>query len=97
MILWASLIVCVILLLVSLYYCIKFGILIVKVQEVVEESLDVLDEKHQAISEILSRPLFYDSSEVRSVLRDIESTKLAIHKIAFTLTNNFEDVDKNEG
>lgn len=96
MILWAALIICVILLLVSLYYCIKFAILIVKVQDVIEDSLDVLDEKHQTISEILSRPLFYDSSEVRSVLRDIESTKLAIHKIAYTLTDNFEEADGNE-
>ena len=80
----------VLLLAVSFYFCIKFGIVILRVQETVEESLDVLDEKYNTMSEILSRPLFYDSPEVRNVLQDIGSSRDAVHKIALSLTKNFD-------
>ena len=78
------------LLVVSFYFCIKFGLIILRVQETIEESLDVLDEKYNAMSEILARPLFYDSPEVRNVLNDIGSSRDAVHKIALSLTKNFD-------
>lgn len=64
---------------------------ILRVQEVLEESLDILDEKHKNITEILNRPLFFDSPEVRSVLEDVRATRQAIHVIAKALTDNFEE------
>ena len=97
MILEISLAASVILFAVTLYYCLKFAFVIIRVQEVIEESLDIMDEKHRAISEILSRPLFYDSTEVRAVLKDIESTRNAIHNIAFSLSDNFKENVENEG
>ena len=79
------------------YFCIKFGLLILKIQDVIEESLDTLDNSHFKITEILARPLFYDSSEVRGVLREIDSSKDSIHKIAKSLAANFEEDLENEG
>lgn len=79
------------------YFCIKFGILILKIQDAVEESLDILDNSHFKITEILARPLFYDSSEVRGVLKEIEYSKDSIHKIARSLTDNFEEGTEDEG
>ena len=87
----------VVLLAVSLYYCFKFAMTILRVQEVIETSLDVLDEKHRSISEILNRPLFYDSPEVRAVLEDVRSTRQAIHAIAKSLVDNFEEDEEDEG
>lgn len=86
-----------ILVIVLSYFCIKFGIVILKIQDAVEESLDILDNSHFKITEILARPLFYDSSEVRGVLREIEQSKVSIHKIAKSLTDNFEEDLENEG
>ena len=63
----------------------------------IETSLDVLDEKHRNISEILNRPLFYDSPEVRAVLEDVRSTRQAIHAIAKSLVDNFEEDEEDEG
>ncbi len=77
------------------YYCISFGITILKVQDVLEESLDVIEEKHQKISEILERPLFYDSPEVRTVLSEIAETKVTLHRIAYALSSNFNK-DKSD-
>lgn len=90
-----SLAIAVILLAVSSYFCFKFALTLLKVQEAVEQSLDLIDEKHELITEILSRPLFYDSPEVRRVLTDIDATKRALHTIAYSLSQNFEE-DKEE-
>ena len=68
---------------------------LLKVQDVLEESLDVLDEKHQKIAEILERPLFYDSPEVRKVLSEINETKMSLHRIAYALSSNFNE-DKDD-
>ena len=86
-----------IILVVSLYFCFKFAMIILKVQEVIEESLDILDERYKNMSEILQRPLFYDSSEVRSVLEDINYSRAAIHNIAISLVKNFEVTKDDEG
>ena len=81
----------------SLYYCFKFAILILRVQEVIETSLDVLDEKYTTMSQILERPLFYDSPEVRAVLEDIRASRHAVHEIAAALVDNFDAKREDEG
>jgi hypothetical protein len=85
------------LLIVSLYYCFKFAMIILKIQDVLEESLDTLDERYRSIDEILNRPLFYDSPEVRTVLEDIRVTRQAMHSIARALVENFDEREQNEG
>ena len=72
---------------VSLFYNIKFGLLILRIQDSIEESLDVLDERYASISRILEIPLFYDSKEIRSVLNDVEITRDTILKIAGSLAS----------
>ncbi len=85
-----------ILLSVFIYFCIKFAMIIVKMQDVIEESLDILDEKYIKISEILSIPIFYDSKEVRDVLHEINGVRNSILEIAQKLTNEkvIEDEEK---
>ena len=81
---------------VSIFYCIKFGLIILKVQDSIEESLDVIDEKYSSIAKICETPLFYDSPEVRKVLEDIKSTQSALHEIAFSLYSDFEVLDPDD-
>ena len=78
---------------VSIYFCIKLGILILNVQDTLEEALDVIDEKYASITNICERPLFYDSPEVKKVLNDIKDTRNALHKIAISLSSNFEIIE----
>ena len=88
--------VCAILLLlfgVSLFFAIKFGILIIRIQDALETSLDVIDEKYESITAICERPLFYDSPEVRQVLKDIKETRSSLHQIAYVLSNNFDSAE----
>ena len=73
----------------SLYYNIKFGILIIKLQDSIEDSLDILDKKYKNMSDILEIPVFFDSVEVRKVISDIQSSKDSILKVANLISEPF--------
>jgi hypothetical protein len=79
---------------VSTYFCIKFAMTVLRVQDSIQESLTVVDDRCESISEILSRPLFYDSPEVRRVLKDIEATRDSLESVARDLVNKLEDEEK---
>jgi len=85
-----------ILLFITFYFCLKFAMIIINMKEVIEESLDVLDEKYAKISEILNIPIFYDSREVRSVLNEIKGVRESILLIAQKLTNQQEIEEEEE-
>ena len=70
----------------STYFMIRFGMLVLKVQDALEESIDILDNRYASISQILETPLFYNSPEVRRVLNDIGKSRDAILIIANILT-----------
>ncbi len=82
---------------VSIFYNIKFALSILKVQDAIEESLDLLDEKYLSMSKILEIPLFHDSREVRSVVEDIRICRDTVLGIARSLASIDEDaVDGDE-
>ena len=93
---WGILIIVVLIIttLICLFAAIKFGTIILRIQDVVEESLDVLDERYASIDSVMRTPLFYDSPEVRKVLKDIQVTRSAILDIAKALTTI--DIEKEE-
>ena len=43
---------------VLLYFCIKFGVTIVRIQDAIEECLDIIDEKYSKVVQILEIPIF---------------------------------------
>jgi hypothetical protein len=45
------------------------------------------------MSNICELPLFFDSPEVKKVLSDIKDTRDALHKIAISLSSNFEIIE----
>ena len=76
-----------------MYFNYKHGVLILKVVDEIEDSLDVLDEKYGSISNILEIPLFYDSPQVRQVHVDIKDCRDSILKIA-SLLGNIQERDE---
>ena len=78
------------------YFCIKFALTVLRVQDSLEEAIQTIDEKYANVSEILSRPLFYDSPEVRKVLIEISSTRDALHQVAHDLSAKLEN-EETEG
>ena len=83
-------------LLLSLYYCIKFALIIIRIQDVLEESLDIIDSKYNNLSKILEIPVFYNSPEVKSVINELEETRDSLLYIANQLTNNLKNNKKEE-
>jgi hypothetical protein len=77
----------------SVYYNVKFGIMILSLQESIEESLDILDERYSSISKILEIPVFFDSIEVRNVLADIEKSRDAILYVANNMSLETEEIE----
>lgn len=66
---------------------------ILRVQDAIEESLDVLDKRYESISKILKIPLFYDSPEIKRAVDDIGKSREAILYVAKQLTSIQEEED----
>ena len=77
------------LLAISIYYVIKFSLIIFRIEDAIEESLDVIDERYRSISKILEIPIFFDSPQIRQVINDIKVTRDTLLLIA----NKFASID----
>ena len=75
-----------VLLSLSVYFNIKHGILLLKIQDSIEKSLDILDFQYNKISKVLEIPIFFDSVEVRQVISEIKTARDSILFIANELT-----------
>jgi len=75
------------LLVVAVFYAIKFGLIIAKIEEGFEEALDTLDNSYASIGKIIEKPLFFDSAEVRSVLNELRRSQEAILKAASSVAS----------
>lgn len=71
---------------VSIFYCIKFAIIIISIQQNIEQSLEILDEKYEKINEVLQIPIFHDSREIRQVLNDIKDARQSVIDVAVKLS-----------
>ena len=71
----------------TLYFCIKFALIIIKMQNAIEYSLDVIDQKYNSLSRILEIPIFYNSEEVKRAVSDLEEARNSLLDIANELTN----------
>jgi hypothetical protein len=85
-----------VLLVISIYFCVKFALIIINIQETIEDCLDILDEKYAIISNILNIPIFYESREIREVLARIKESRDAILLIAQKLSSKNYDKEIEE-
>jgi hypothetical protein len=69
------------------YQSFRLGKLILKTQDAIEASLDVLDERYKSVTEILQKPVFFDSLEVRQVIEDIAISRDAILFVANSMVD----------
>ena len=71
----------------SAYYAVKFGLVILRLEDVIEESIDRLDDSQKKLSLILEKPIFFDSIEVRQCIDEIKNSRLLMLEIANNLTS----------
>jgi len=70
---------------ITAFYLFRFSMIILKVQDSLEECIENLEQRQQAISKILEIPLFFDSPEIRRVLEEIKASKNEIINVAQVL------------
>jgi len=75
----------------SFYFNFKFGKLILDLQDSIEGSLDLLDQRYLSMSKVLEKPVFFDSLEVRQVVSDIKDCRDSILLIANKMTSSFKN------
>jgi len=80
----------------SVYKNVTLGLTILRLEDTIEESLDVIEEKYSIMSEILKRPLFFDSPEVKSVVREIRAVRASLHSVAAALEKNANESIEEE-
>lgn len=86
--------VCVVCFLVYKLY--QFSLIILKIEESIEDCLDILNERYSSVSKILQKEVFFDSVEVRQVIADIKASQEAIITVANILTKDMEEINEIE-
>ena len=81
------------------YFCIKFALIVLNVQDAIEKSLDKIDIKYNRLSQIAKIPVFYDSPEIKNIISEVIEVQDVVLEVAATLsnsTNNKEEETKEE-
>ena len=81
---------------ISLFFNYKFSKIILNIQDSVQQSVDIIDEKYRIIDEISKTSLAEDSQEVRDVHNSIKDVRDSIHEIALILTKDFSKEDQGD-
>ena len=68
------------------YYVYKFAKMILRIQDALSESLQIIDARIISINKVLEIPLFFDSPEIRRVHDDLRITRDSIIKISETFS-----------
>ena len=76
----------------SVGFNIRFIRSLLKIQDSIEESLDILDQSYIVVTKILDRPVFFDSLEVRQVINEINRSRDSILYVA-NILGQVEDLD----
>tara|TARA_B100001287_G_C22675928_1_gene527670 strand:- start:1247 stop:1558 length:312 start_codon:yes stop_codon:yes gene_type:complete len=70
------------------YFCIKFALALIRVQEAIEDSLDEIDRKYNRMSEILKIPVFFDSPEIKNLISEIYDVRESVVYVADRLSGS---------
>tara|TARA_Y100000310_G_scaffold312329_1_gene359515 strand:- start:363 stop:605 length:243 start_codon:yes stop_codon:yes gene_type:complete len=65
-----------------MYYNYRFALILLNLEDGIENALDTLDEKYNSMSKILEKPVFFDSLEIRQVIRDIKDSRDVVLYVA---------------
>lgn len=75
----------------------RFSMIIIDMEDALEESLEILNNKYSRMNEIIQTPVFFDSIEVRQVIAEIKDCHRAVLVIANKLTRQSKELeDLNE-
>ena len=68
------------------YKLYNFSLIILNVESAIERCLDILNERYKRMNDIVQKPIFFDSVEIRQVIAEIKASREAVLLIADELT-----------
>lgn len=77
------------------YFCIKFALIIIKMQDKIETALDKIDLKYNRLGQILEIPVFYDSPEIKNIIIEVQEVQDVVLSLAKDLTDSTQISNKN--
>lgn len=80
----------------ALVFTYRSAMMVLRIQDAIEESLDVLDKRYESISKILKIPIFYDSPEIKKAVDDVRKSRDAILYVANQLTSIQEEEESGD-
>ncbi len=87
--------------LVALVWCgrtlYRLGTTVLRIQDELETSLDIIDERVDSMDKILEIPLFSDSPEIKRLRSDMTTCRESILDIAYALSNSIQTKNENPG
>ena len=92
----AIILIIMVILAISLFYVLKFARIILKVEETLEIGLEELDVSYNKLSDILEKPIFFDSMEVRQVVDEIRKARNLLLSMAAVLTGSVLLIDDDK-
>ncbi len=72
----------------------RMGVLVLKVQDTLEDSLEIIDERIESVDSILAIPLFSDSPEIKRLQRDMTECRDAVLDIAYSLSDSLRSEEE---
>lgn len=86
------------LLIVSVWFNVKLGRMLIKFEDNIQQSLDIIDSSYKRISRILELPLTFDDPYVRQIINELKSVREAVLLIArkISLSDEDEQQDKKD-
>ena len=72
------------------------GMIVLNVQDVLEESLEVIDARIDSIDIVLAIPLFSDSPEIKRIQKDMLDCREAVLDVANSLSKTAGEKDSLE-
>jgi hypothetical protein len=80
----------------SAYFSIKFALIVLKTEEKLTNALDAIDEEYMEISKVLEKPVFFDSPEIKQVIKSIDNVRSTFLNISNYIIEDFEDSDADD-
>lgn len=70
--------------------------IILDIETAIEDCLDLLDQKYKNMNEVVQKPIFFDSVEVRQVISDIKDCHNSVLVVANKLTRQSGMISETE-
>lgn len=79
---------------ILLYKVYQYSVIILNMEEALEQSIDIFNERLDSMEKILQKEVFFDSIEVRQVINDIKLSRDAVLTVSSVLIGD-KSIEEN--